>query len=287
MVAGTMKSALIITSLMPEASPLVDAWGLKLTRSGEIEDRFQLFHSNNLYLGVSGIGKLRSSVATAALISHLLAKHGSLVAINLGIAGAAPSTAPIGTLGLIHKVRDVATNCRTYPDVLLKHPVQEFALDTHDHPVTTAPTAPVLVDMEGSGFMQAATTLLPPSAVAILKVVSDHCDGTRCTPQGTVDLIAQHVDTITGIIEALRTDLTDPPQISAGEQSVIDSLVQHARLSTTQTIELVRRLRAKKAQNAPFMDVLQELLTHPIQTKDDRRVAFHALLQTLEGDSLP
>ena len=287
MLAGPMKSALIITSLMCEATPLVDAWGLKLSRNGALEDRFQLFHYHNLYLGISGIGKLRSAVATAALVPHLLAKHGSVVAVNIGIAGAPPSLAPVGTLALINKVRDVATNCRTYPDILLKHPALECALDTHDHPVTTPPSTPSLVDMEGAGFMQAATTLLSPSDVALLKVVSDHCDGTRCTPIRASDLLAQNIDTITSIIEGLRTELTDPAQITADEQVVIDGLVRHARFSVTQTIELVRRLRAKKAQNEPFLQILHDLLTHPIETKEKQRAVYYSLLQTLEGDALP
>jgi nucleoside phosphorylase len=282
-----MKNALIITSLMCEATPLIDAWGLKLTREGEIQDRFQLFHSNNIYLGISGIGKLRSAVATSALISHLLPRHGALVAVNIGIAGAPASLAPKGTLALVHKVRDVATNSRMYPDVLLKHPAQEFALDTYDHPVTTPPTNPALVDMECSGFMQAATTLLPPSAVAVLKIVSDYCDGARITPQEASSLVASHVDTMEQILYALRSELPDAPQIDPDEQSLINNVVAHARLSATQTIELMRRLRAKKAQAEPFTNVLRELLRYPIETKDDRRVSYHALLKTLDGDTLP
>jgi len=282
-----MKSALLITSLMCEASPLIDAWGLKLSREGDVGDRFQLFRSNNLYLGISGIGKLRSAVATSALITHLLHHHESLVAVNVGLAGAPADLAPRGTLALIHKVRDVSSHSRMYPDVLLKHPALECALDTYDHPVTTPPTNAALVDMECSGFMQAATTLLPPSAVAALKIVSDHCDGTRITPQEASALVAPHADTILGIIDSLRSDLPDPAQLTRDEHTFIDEVATHARLSATQKIELLRRLRAKKAQGESFTDLLRELLTHPIETKDDRRILYQALLKTLDGDSLP
>jgi len=282
-----MKAALIITSLMCEATPVVRALGLKPTRSSELEERFQLVHSNNLYLGVSGVGKLRSAVATSALTAHLLGNHSSLVVVNIGIAGAHPLLAEKGQLVLVNKVRDVATNIRFYPDILIKHQAHELAIDTHDHPVTTPPHHPVLVDMESSGFMQAATTLVAPSEVAVLKVVSDYCDGVRLAPEEVSALIEAQIGAITQIVDGLRSTLPEHQGLTTEEQSMMRDVSAHAKLSVTQNIELERRLRARKAQGEPFIPVLQELLAKQISNKDERRVAFDDALRALSGASLP
>ena len=282
-----MKAALIITSLMCEATPLIRAMGLKPARHGELEDRFQLFHSNNLYLGISGVGKLRSAVATSALITQLRSKHSSLVVVNIGIAGAPPLLAERGQLVVVNKVRDIATNLRLYPDILVKHPALELPLDTHDHPVTNPPENPALVDMEASGFLQAATTLVAPSEVAVLKVVSDYCDGVRIAPDEASALIEASSDAIISILDGLRSTLSEHPELSAEERSMMGDVVVHARLSVTQKIELGRRLRAKKAQGEPFVPLLQELLAKQISNKDERRVVFDELLRGLDGASLP
>lgn len=282
-----MKDILIITSLMCEAAPLIEAWGLKPVRESEIDARFQAFNSNGVYLAVSGIGKLRSAVTTAALMAHIQKERGIPLVANIGIAGGSPTHTPRGTLALINKVRDVATNTRSYPDIILKHSAKELPLDTHDHPVTTPFDTPVLVDMEGAGFMQAATTLAPPSAIVILKVVSDYCDNTPVTPTDASNLIQANINSIYTIIEAMRTGLPEVPELSLTEQDLVDQVARHAKLSLSQRLELHRQVRARKAQDEPFTNDLERVLTIQIANKDQRRVAYEALIRDLTAKSLP
>lgn len=282
-----MRPVLVITALMCEATPLIEAWGLRPLRTTEVAQRFQLFYGDGIYLGVSGIGKMRSAVATSALVTHLLVQDLTPITVNIGIAGAPRGVAERGDLILVHKVRDVSTNSRLYPDILLKHSLQECALDTHDHPVTTPPTEQTLVDMECSGFMQAATTLVSPSEVAVLKVVSDNCDGPRLSPDEVSTLIRSVSDSITNIIRSLRTELSPPSRLSADESEALARVVSHARLSVTQRIELERAMLATRARGENLPHSFHEILTQPIKSKDQRRIVFAALLETLQGEELP
>ncbi len=282
-----MRPFLVITALMCEATPLIEAWGLRPLRASEVEERFQLFYGDGIYLGVSGIGKMRSAVATSALLTHLLGQDLTPIAVTIGIAGAPHGLAELGELILVHKVRDISTNSRLYPDILLKHSLKELSLDTHDHPVTTPPTEQALVDMECSGFMQAATTLVAPSEVAVLKVISDNCDGTRVSPEEVSKLIRSVSDSITKIITSLRAELSPPSRLNADDTETLHRVVSHARLSVTQRIELERAMLATRARGEDLPCSFHEILTRPIQNKDQRRIAFTALLETLQGKELP
>lgn len=282
-----MRPALIITALMCEATPLIEAWGLRPLRGAEVEERFQLFYGDGVYLGVSGIGKLRSAVATSALVTRLLDQNLSPIVVNIGIAGCPLGLAQLGELILVHKVRDVATNSRLYPDVLIKHPLRELPLDTYDHPVTTPPAEQALVDMECSGFLQAATTLVAPSETVVLKVVSDHCDGTRLSPDQVSQRIGAVCDQITPAITSLRGELSAPRRLQTEDTQALEFAVSHARLSVTQRIELERAMLATRALGNDLPPTFHSILTQPIKSKDQRRIAFAALLATLRGEELP
>jgi adenosylhomocysteine nucleosidase len=275
------RTVLILTSLACEATPLRKAWELSPLRENPLGERFQVFQRDGIYLGVSGIGKVRSAIATSALLSGLFEPHYPPIAINLGIAGASITQLARGTLVYINKVRDAATNTRLYPDILLRHNLPEFPLDTFDHPVTTPPSDAVVVDMEGSGFMQAVTALSSPSLSCLLKVISDHCDGTRCTPEDASTLIRDNLPAIEQIVSALRSELTDPPTLTQSEREILALLTTHASLSLSQRIELNRLVESLKAQGAPFIERLRSALETPVTTKEERNTFYRELVHGL------
>lgn len=282
-----MRPVLVITALMCEATPLIQRWGLRPLRANEVEERFQLFHGDGIYLGVSGIGKLRSAVATSALVTRLLEQNLAPIVANIGVAGSSTRVANRGELILVHKVRDVAANSRLYPDILLKHPLRELALDTYDHPVTTPPSEETLVDMECSGFMQAATTFVAPSEIAVLKVVSDHCEGTRLSPEEASRLIEEVSTPITDLLTSLRRELSEPSRLNSDDARALELAVSHARLSVTQRIELERAILATRARGEEIASAFTAILTRPIKSKDQRKIAFSELIEALHGKELP
>ena len=278
------REVLIVTSLTCEATPLRKAWALTPLRENPLGERFQVFHADKTYVAVSGIGKVRSAIATSALLTGLFPIDSQPIALNIGIAGGAPSDLPRGAITYVNKVRDVTTNTRFYPDILVRHHLPERQLDTHDHPVTAPPTEPVVIDMEGSGFMQAVSSLASPSNAGLLKVISDHCDGTRCTPEDASALIDANLATIEQIVSSLRTELLNPPSLSPEERELIHQVTTHASFSLTQRIELVRYVEGLKAQGAPFIEPLRAVLLLPTTTKETRNKLYHSLLHELRRE---
>ena len=281
-----MRDALIITALMPEAVRLIEAWGLKPVRGEPTLERFQTHFGNGVYVAVSGVGKLKSAAACGSVLSTLL-RRGEPVVANLGIAGARPGVAERGELFVVNKVRDAASNTRFYPDILFRHPARESSLETHDEPVTDGSSVEALVDMEGSGFMQAATLLVPPSAILVLKVVSDLCDGTRITPHDARALISDQLAVIEEIVTTSRRELPPTANLSAGEQRELDEGSERCKFSLSQRLELERLVRACKAQNREWRQALREASASDVRTKQQSKTLFSALQDSLQREILP
>lgn len=279
------SKTLILTALPCEAAPLIQAWDAKPLREHPCAERFQVFHAHDTYIATTGIGKVRAAIATSALLTGLFPGtfqgESTPLVVNIGIAGSSDTTLSIGTLTYINKVRDVATNTRFYPDILVRHSLPESSLDTHDHPVTTMPATPGIVDMEGSGIVQAATTLGPPSSLCILKVISDYCNGTRISQQAARSLIAQHTDSIHNLLHTIHSSLPEPARLSADDRALLEASYNHAALSLSQRIELQRRITALQAQGIPWSTSIARFLTLPITTKEARNTAYTALLSEL------
>jgi adenosylhomocysteine nucleosidase len=282
---GMKRDLLIVTALACEAAPLIAAWQLKPLREGTLAERFQVFHKDGIAVAVSGIGKVRASIATSALLGGLYIPQGlSPVVANVGIAGTSITELALGSLVYINKVRDIATNSRLYPDVLLSHSLPEYALDTHDAPVTSPPTDPVVVDMEGSGFAQAALTFAPPSQICILKVISDYCSTGMITREQASAHIASQVEKIDSVLHNLRAELPATPQLTQHERRLLDTVCAHASFTVTQRIELTRRLHVLKANNIPYEPRLRAILATPITSKESRNRHYHALLTNLQAE---
>lgn len=286
MILNSMPSkTLILTALSCEATPLIKAWDAKPLRGHPCAERFQVFQSHDTYIATTGIGKVRAAIATSALLTGLFPGtfHGEAapLVVNIGIAGSSNTQLSIGALTYINKVRDVTTNTRFYPDILVRHSLPESPLDTYEHPVTTPPEAPVTVDMEGSGVIQAATTLGSPSALCILKVISDYCTGQRISPHEASTLIAQHTDSLHNLLDTIRSALPEPSRLSADDRALLETTYSHAALSLSQRIELQRRITALQAQGIPWAPTITRFVTTPITTKEARNIAYTALLHEL------
>jgi nucleoside phosphorylase len=283
MTASSLRDLLIITSLSCEAAPLREQWQLTPLREDPIGERFQVFHRDGVYLAISGVGKVRSAIATSALLTWLTNRASTPIVANVGIAGFSKRTLPIGALVYVHKVRDATTNTRLYPDVIVKHNLPEHSLETYDHPVTTPPTEEVLVDMEGSGFMQGVTALSSPSSACLLKIVSDYADGSTITPEAVTAMMATGAPHINAVLSSLRQELPVVRQLSLEDNALLAAVIEHASLSLSQRIELTRRVEALSAQGIEYHSILHSALSNPITSKDMRNAFYHALLHQLSG----
>jgi len=279
-----MKRLIIITALACEAQPIIRSLDLKPDRSSSTAQQFQTFSSSNVVVGISGIGALRSAVCTAALLSLYSVDQASTIIANVGLAGTSAKTASIGTPVLVHKVTDIPTGRRFYPDILIRHPWVEVALETHSHPVLLPPLSGTIVDMEGSGFMQAATSFLPPSRIAIVKIISDDCTDIRFSADFAKGLVEVHSSAIADYLFSLGSTLPAPYVLNGDERAVVDRLSSHLGLSVTQQETLHRTALAAYARGHFLIAELSPFLEKPISARHDRNATFRTVVSTLTQD---
>ena len=117
--------------------------------------------------------------------------------LNVGIcAGQEP-----GKGYLINQVISGVTGRRFYPDILFESGAEEMSITTSDKVVTEVEEG-MLYDMESSLVCDAVLKVIPPSNLAIYKVVSDSGDKFPAKNEVT-QLIRDHIDEIRKIAELL------------------------------------------------------------------------------------
>ena len=134
----------IVCALLAEARPLIEHFSLR----HNVTSPFPLYENSDIQLTLSGIGKIKSAIATTKLLQH--AKKSDVV-LNIGLC-AHNKNISIGTPILIHQVIDVASKRSYYPEIYQNHFFKESTLSTFDTLVTTLHTN--TVDMEARGFFE-------------------------------------------------------------------------------------------------------------------------------------
>ncbi len=151
-----------------ESSPIITFYKLKQIKSDSI---FQVFRNknNNIFLIISGIGKVRSASATMYLYSvHTKTKN--QIWINIGICG--HKNHPLGNGYLINKITDKSTNKNFYPILAFSHTFSTNSCITCDKPNFNYCES--LYDMESSGFFCTALKFSSSEIVHLFKVISDN-----------------------------------------------------------------------------------------------------------------
>jgi len=146
---------------MSEARVLIERFNLKRVEN----KRFRVFCGDDIYLIISGIGSLNSSIATTYLLTKYNAKEGDEV-LNLGMCGST-FECEIGSVFSVRQVLEYESGSIFKLDGKMK-------LTTFNSPQNEKKVKNSLVDMEGYGFTKAAKNF--SKNVKILKVVSDFCD---------------------------------------------------------------------------------------------------------------
>ena len=107
----------------------------------------------------------------------------------------------IGKGYLINQVISDVTGRRFYPDILFEIGAEEMSITTASEVVTSVEEG-MLYDMESSLICDAVLKVIPPSNLAIYKVVSDSGDKFP-TKNEVTQLIREHADEIKKIAELL------------------------------------------------------------------------------------
>jgi len=156
-----------------EADPFIKGLGLV-----QIEKQPLVYEGDQFYLVVTGIGKVKSALATFYLADHYKIQE----MFNLGAAGALRAGCQVGEIKQINKVVEIdhylspEDQPKFYkPDLFLDFP--KASLVTQDRPAISLESRKLisfkadLVDMEGAAFLRACR--MAKSKAYIFKIISD------------------------------------------------------------------------------------------------------------------
>ncbi|MDO6459090.1 hypothetical protein Q4485_00115 [Granulosicoccaceae sp. 1_MG-2023] len=169
---NTDSPVFFVVALQSEATPLIEHYKLRATG----HSAFRCFSNGNVSLIVSGIGRINTAAATAALL-HSAPSLQRAVCLNTGIAG--HHSLPLGQAFVAHRISDAQSGTDWYPQMTFNPACASSALRTVDAPTSDYPQDSG-VDMEASAFYPVAIRYLPGELTQVVKVVSD-------TPEEALD----------------------------------------------------------------------------------------------------
>ncbi len=278
---------LIVTAMMAEARPLIDHYGLKQDTTSH---QLPVFGNDHIRLTISQPGKAQSAVAATYLLSTA-ASLDRLVALNIGVAAFAGDTeveaVACGDLFVVHRVMDHSADKWYFPDILVETGARQLGISTFDYGVTQTncpDDVTQLVDMEASGFCQAASTFLPPHRVGIVKIVSDFLAFDQLTQQLIEGLIATRVPQIIPIIDAYESlGIAKSDVLTEEDQGALSGVGAALRLTVTQREQLQQWARTGKLENGGELPDVSRFAGLDVSTKADGKKYFAELRQHLLG----
>ena len=276
---------LIVTALHLEARAILDRFKLKRDTASS---RIPLFRNADICLAISGTSKVRSAVATTWLLSQFADLEGAAV-LNFGLCGCRDPKIPVGELFVINKIIDAATGRSFFPDILFRHDLPERSLATYDRPVVENQlhdTCDRLVDMEASGFFQAAASFLPPERILCAKLASDHLEGRRLSKQRLEPLLENRVGDLERILAQAEQLSIEPFRHTEADIAILKSLKEALALTVTQVHQLDDWARGYCIRNDSGLAILKPFLIRPCKTKQERNKTLNVVRELLSNSSL-
>ncbi|EMY70826.1 hypothetical protein [Leptospira vanthielii] len=280
-------------AVLSEAKPWLELLQAKpLVHSG----KFRIFQNGSHSIIISGTGKISMALAVSEF-AHTLSKEErkQIKVWNLGIAGANASELSLGDFFWIHKITDASTKRDFYPDRISNSQfTKETNLTTFDRPITKEKkidrflsltedelAGVSLVDMEGSGFLEAASLYFPLENITVGKVVSDHLEGKFCQ---TEDIEAMMAKTAGTLFEEWISPLpwARIDEIETIDWPKVENFIGNLRLTETMKHDLKKSVRFFRLRNPnsqlPFPD---EPTKANLKSKTDLKTYFETWRNSL------
>lgn len=256
-------------AVLSEAKPWLELLQAKPLANSR---KFRIFQKDSHSIIISGTGKLSMALAVSEYAHSLSKEERNQIKVwNLGIAGSNNNELLLGDFSWIHKITEATTHKDFYPDrILTSHFTRETNLTTFDRPITKEQNinrflsltkeeldGVSLVDMEGSGFFEAASLYFPLENIAVGKVVSDHLEGKFCQSEDVEKMMEK-------VAETLFEEWTSPlpwariDPIETRDWPQVENFVQNLRLTETMKHDLKKSIRFFRLRNPsspiPFPD---------------------------------
>ncbi|MFV9510061.1 hypothetical protein [Tepidibacillus sp. LV47] len=271
----------IVTALYPEAKPLIEDFQLK--KISQVS-KMQIYENEEIVLAISSVGPLSAAIATTYLLTKYHANATDTI-LNIGIAGAVNPKLKTGETIYCHKIVHHDTHRSFYPDLLVEHSFLEGVLETFSLPIDEAMNQEIvsdLVDMEGAGFFEAASTFLPPHQIHVLKIVSDRLKPSLVTPELVTQLVKNQRESISAFIKKLQgISFTDPEVLTKADLQLIKQIRENLHLTTTMSHQLIHMAKQYKIRTKESLDLLNSYRNIEVKTKSEGKIYFDQIRKQL------
>ncbi|MCB1140848.1 MAG: hypothetical protein H7A24_07150 [Leptospiraceae bacterium] len=275
----------IVTALAGEAIPLINAFKLKKDIS---YTRFDVFKNEDIKLILTGVGKIRSAIATTYLLTKENPRPEDRI-LNFGICGSSIQEYQTGKMFLINKIQDHSTGRSFYPETEFRHNYPEERILTFDKPVKRKDWSEfpnILVDMEASGFYEAASLHFHSHRIHLLKIVSDHLKGEKLTGSFVQGLVGKNINSIKSLVNLTsKSSSKDESVLELKDYEIFESVSNDLKLSTTQRFQVLDLIKGYKIRSGGDIEFLKTFSKQKKPTKTGNKKVFEAIVDKLEDFS--
>ncbi|ACK41764.1 MULTISPECIES: hypothetical protein [Dictyoglomus] len=261
-----------------EGKPIIDYFNLKKLNDSS---KFQIFNKDEIFLIISGEGNINSAIAT----TYLLTKYGwknEDIALNIGICGAKDGGFSKGDLILCNKIINHNSKRAFYPDILISHDMKEASLESFDFPVRKCHQEEIegdIVDMEGAGFFEAASSFLYSHNIHCIKIVYDLLDFDKIDPKMVQEIIIKNIFKIENFINSLLT--LNEKYLQRREdkkiKEILEKLKSNLHLTRSMEIELKKLLKIYLIRYKQIPEEIEEFVNIKVNSKKEGKEYFEKL----------
>ena len=268
---------LLLTALKAEANPLIKRFNLKK------DLKTQLFINKNISLLITSVGKDKTKARLKSIID-LKKKWEDTIFINVGIAGGEKNKTKIGSIYFVNKIVDEENGNTFFPDILIKHNLEEISLTTVLNSVTSNSNKYTgLVDMEASMIFETISLYTTCHRLVFLKIVSDHMDILDWKSINVESLIQKQIEDIAKIINSYNNqNLSNRIILDKVEISLLAKYSEKLKLSKTQSIELILLSENFKKNNG-LITGLDFYFKQTPKSKQERNKVFDKIKKYLSS----
>lgn len=261
----------IVCALFIEAKPFIKYYKLKRDMS---DNFYQVFNNDDVYLIVSGSGKVSSACAVSHILSRGISNDDFIV--NVGLCGS--SVHESGNIFLVNKIIDNSTKREFFPDMLIRSGFKEEYVETFERPVVGGDYNG-LCDMEASGFFQAASKFMPPHAVHVIKIVSDNLKS-RIDADDAEKAIEDRTGDIDIYLNKLKQIMRHDDFFKDFEYEEINAVIEKLKLTESCRVILKNSVVSYKLRHGSLPE-MKNIICGKVKTKNESKEKFKRLIGLL------
>lgn len=270
----------LCTALYIEAEPFIKQLNLK--KDSNLK-KFQVFKNDEIVLLITGVGKVKSAIATSYLFSKYEHCERDIL-INIGICGSKDERCDIGKAFFCNKIIDGDSNKSFYPDMLFKHPFDEKSIETFSKVVNSNDKniEAELVDMESSGIYEAAIVFFNTHQIFFIKIVSDYLNSKNTNQEKISKMLEENLKTVIKWISEIKYNFSERKNIFLKiEEDAIEDLCNRLKFSTTMRNQFKRIILYYKLQYGDVLTPINKYKEIECKEKNEGKRYYEELKRKL------